>query len=82
MVLGHGAVSCGQSPYLVDFRGFYSSIILDLRGGLLMSIGDFPESLSQAMLVGIVSVGRLGVGHGTVSYIAAGSLDKDCGLVS
>ena len=26
-----------------------------------MSIGDFPESLSQAMLVGIMLVGRLGV---------------------
>ena len=26
-----------------------------------MPIGDFPESLSQAMLVGIMLVGRLGV---------------------
>ena len=26
-----------------------------------MSTGDFPESLSQAMLVGIIVVGRLGV---------------------
>ena len=26
-----------------------------------MSIGDFPESLSQAMLVGIMLVGGLGV---------------------
>ena len=26
-----------------------------------MSIGDLPESLSQAMLVGILLVGRLGV---------------------
>ena len=26
-----------------------------------MSIGDFPESLSQAMLVGMMLVGRLGV---------------------
>ena len=26
-----------------------------------MSIRDFPESLSQAMLVGIMLVGRLGV---------------------
>ena len=26
-----------------------------------MSIGDFPETLSQAILVGIMLVGRLGV---------------------
>ena len=26
-----------------------------------MSIGDFPESLSRAMLVGVMLVGRLGV---------------------
>ena len=26
-----------------------------------MSIGDFPENLSQAMLVGMMLVGRLGV---------------------
>ena len=44
----------------VDFRGFDSSIILILRGGILMSTGDFPESLNQAMLVGTMLVGRLG----------------------
>ena len=27
-----------------------------------MSIGDFPESLNQAISAGIMSVGRLGVG--------------------
>ena len=27
-----------------------------------MAVGDFPESLSQAMLVGIMLVGGLGVG--------------------
>ena len=50
-----------QSPYWVDFKGFDSSIILILSGGILMSTGDFPESLSQAILVGIMLVGRLGV---------------------
>ena len=42
----------------MDFRAFDSSIILILRAGILMSIGDFPEStdLSRIMLVG-----RLGV---------------------
>ena len=37
---------------IVDFKGFDSSIILISRGGILMSVGDFPESLSQAILVG------------------------------
>ena len=37
---------------IVDFRGFDSSVILILRGGITRSIGDFPESLTQAMLVG------------------------------
>ena len=43
---------------ILDFRGFYSSIILIFRGG---SIGNFLESLSQAILVGRFLVGRLGV---------------------
>ena len=46
---------------IVEFRGFDSSIILIQRGGILMSIGNLPESLSQAMLVGTMLVGRLGV---------------------
>ena len=46
---------------ILDFRGFESSIISISRGGIIMSTGDFPESLSQAILVGIVLVGRLGV---------------------
>ena len=46
---------------ILDFRGFDSSRILIWRGGIVMSIGDFPEGLSQAILVGIMLVGRLGV---------------------
>ena len=46
---------------IMDFRGFDSSIILIYRVGILMSIGNLPESLSQAMLVGIMLVGRLDV---------------------
>ena len=46
---------------IVDFTGFDSSIILIQRGGILMSIGNLPESLSQAMLVGTMLVGGLGV---------------------
>ena len=46
---------------IVDFGGFDSSIILIIRGGIPRPIGDFPESLSRAMLVGIMLVGRLGI---------------------
>ena len=45
----------------IDVRGLDSSIILVLRGGIPRPIGNFPESLSQAILVGIVLVGRFGV---------------------
>ena len=58
----HMGVSTPDSPtHIADFRGFDSSTILILRGGILLSIGDFPETLSQAMLVGIMLVGGLGV---------------------
>ena len=48
---------------ILDFRGFDSSRILILRGGIPMSIGNFLESLSQAILAGRFLVGRLGVGQ-------------------
>ena len=44
----------------MDFRGLDSSVILILRAGIPRPIGDFPEILSQAMLVGMMSVGRSG----------------------
>ena len=46
---------------ILDFRGFDSSIISISRGGIPRPIGDFPKSLSQAILAGIISVGRSGV---------------------
>ena len=52
----------GQSPYRDSgFRGFNSSMIWILRGGVPSPTGNFPESLSQAILVGIILVGRLGI---------------------
>ena len=45
----------------LDFRGFDPGRILILRGGILMSIGNLPEMLSQRILVGIILVGRLGI---------------------
>ena len=42
-----------------------------------MSVGDFPESLSRAVLVGTMSVGRLGVliGIFRCPYLGAPSLE-------
>ena len=57
--LAHGSTANLRTKIL-DFRGFVSSRILILRGGILLSVGDFPESLSQAILVGRLLVGRLG----------------------
>ena len=48
---------------LLDFRGSDSSIILVLRGGFPSPIGKLLVSLSQAILVGIILVGRLDVPH-------------------
>ena len=58
----------------MDFRGFDSSIILSSKGGMLMSIGNFPEMLSQAILVGTMFVGRLGVNQD--NYRIKDRLDK------
>ena len=41
--------------------GFRTSTILILRGGIPRPVGNFPESLSQAILVGIILAGRSGV---------------------
>ena len=61
---GPEQVQDGQSPIrgsqILDCRGFDSSRILILRGGLLMSIGNFQEVLSQRILAGILLVGRSG----------------------
>ena len=60
--LGMKDLSTANLPAnIVDFGGFDSSIILILRGGIPRPIGDFPKSSSQAMLVGAMFVGRLGV---------------------
>ena len=65
MALEYTSTKCTANlpTNIVDFGGLDSSIILSLRGGIPRPMGDFPESLSQAMLVGIMLVGRLGVLH-------------------
>ena len=57
----HDCDAANLRTKILDLRGFDSSIILNLRGGTIMSIGEVPESLSQAFVVGISLVGRLGV---------------------
>ena len=48
---------------ILDFRWLDSGIILISRGGIPRSIGNFPETWSQAILVGRFLVGRLGISH-------------------
>ena len=51
-----------QSPYTDSgFQWVDSNTVLILRGGIPRPIGSFPKSLSQAILAGIILVGRLGV---------------------
>ena len=53
---GAGLIECSTANHpanIMDFRGFDSSVILSFRGGFLMSVGNFLESLSLAILVGI-----------------------------
>ena len=45
---------------MIGFAGIDSSMILISRGGIPRPVGNSPESLSQAILVGIILVGRLG----------------------
>ena len=57
----------GVQTETLDFRGFDSSRILILRGGVIVSIGsigNFPEVLSQRILDRIICLGRLGVWPG------------------
>ena len=56
--IGHTANLCTK---ILDCRGLDSSIILILRGGIPRPTGNFPQMLSQAILIGIILVGRLGV---------------------
>ena len=50
----HPPSTANLQPKILDFRGFDSSRILTLRGGIPRPIGNFPESLSRAILVGII----------------------------
>ena len=76
IILGGGRSARGRRAAnlrtkIPDFGGFHSSRIFILRDGLLVSIGNFLESLSQAILVGTILAGRLGVGIILVEIILA-----------
>ena len=62
-----GSCTANLRAKILDFRGFASSRILSSRGGILLSIGKFPESLSQRLriLAARILAGRLGAlsGH-------------------
>ena len=53
--------------HALGVRGFDSNGILILRGGILMSIANVPESLSQRILAQMILVGILGVSPGCMS---------------
>ena len=63
---------------ILDYRGFDSSRILILRGGIPGPIGNSPESLSQAILAGVILVGRLGVCGSRRFSARAAALRKRC----
>ena len=51
---------------ILEFGGLATRARSQLRGGILMSTGNFPETLSQRILVGIILVGRSGVALNTL----------------
>ena len=65
-----------RTTNIMDFGGFDSSIIVIVRGGIPRPIGNLPESLSQAILAGIMLVGRLGAARLAVQ---AGTVCGTCG---
>ena len=63
---------------IMDFRGFDSSMILCSRGGIPRPIGNFPECLSQAILVWIMLVGRLSVTSGGAVLLDLPREGREC----
>ena len=59
----HTCAQCTDTANLraktLDFRGFDSIRVVIPRVGILTSMGNFPEILSQTVLAGVVLVGRL-----------------------
>ena len=60
-----GPCTANLRTKILDFGGFDTSNILILRGEILRSIGNLPESLSQRILAGRLLAGRLGVLFGS-----------------
>ena len=82
-VLSAACATAHLHTKILDLRGFDSSGILILRVGILMSMENFPKSLSQRILVGIVLVGRLGVlwhPRGRATLVLKGAVRRLWGL--
>ena len=54
-----GGLAANLRTETLDFRGSDPSRILILRGGILRSLADFPDIVSQRILVWRILVGRL-----------------------
>ena len=63
---------------IVEFGGFDSNTILILRSGLPRPKGDFPESLTQAMLAGATLVGQLNVILSLLLLAITKSINYEC----
>ena len=57
--MGECTTSANLRTKILDVRGFDSSTILSLRGGIPRPMKDFPEWLSQAIFVG--SIHNMGI---------------------
>ena len=75
--LGHGGYVRPIPVLILWISGFDSSTILILWGGILMSIGDFPESLSQAISVGVMLLVGALVGSSQRGFSKGGFSNND-----
>ena len=67
--------TAGLRTKVLDFGGFDSNRILISRDGIPRPIRNFPDFMSQAILVGVVLVGRLGVLGGREAPPVAGPVN-------
>ena len=76
----HDGETANLRTEILDFRGFDSSIILIVRGGIGGPLGNFPEVLSQAILPGIIFRREIGrndhFGEAAQLVLAAHELDE------
>ena len=64
-------VTANLGTKILDFRGFDSRGVLILMGGIILSIGNLPETMSRRILAGIILVGRSG------DYLSRDNLSRE-----